>query len=256
MPWIAGAVLGGSLISAYGANKGAQTQAAAAREAAQLQKQMFDVQNAQQAPYREAGYSALSDIGAMKPYLTQKYTPEQFQTDIDPGYAFRLAQGQRALQAQQNQAGGLIGGNALAAMQDYTQGQASQEYQNAFNRFQTQRGNIYNSLASIAGLGQTSLGQTGQQSAQTAQGVGNAIAGAGTALGAGQVGVANALAGGAQTLGNQQYLSNLLGQRNPLASPTSGSNFMNSYNAIGNAPSGAAGYNISPSTYSGYYGQP
>lgn len=220
MPWIAAAVLGGSAISAYGANKGAQTQADAMRESARLQKEMFDIQNQQQAPYREAGYSALSDITGMKPYLTQKFGPEQFAAGMDPGYAFRLAQGQRALQAQQNQAGGLIGGNALAAMQDYTQGQASQEYQNAFNRFQTQRGNIYNTLAGIAGLGQTSLGQTGQLAGTTAQGVGNAIAGAGTALGAGQVGMANALAGGAQTLGNQQYLSNLLAQRNPLATTT------------------------------------
>jgi hypothetical protein len=234
MPWIAAAVLGGSVISGSMAQKGAQTQADAARQSAELQKQMFDIQNQQQAPYREAGYSALSDIGNMKPYLTHQFGTEDFQQGIDPGYAFRLQQGQRALQAQQNQAGGLIGGNALAAMQDYTQGQASQEYQNAFNRYQTQRGNIYNSLASIAGLGQTSLGQTGQLSGQTAQGVGNAISGAGQAIGAGQVAMGNALAGGVQTLGNQQYLSNLLGQRNPLAapSPTSGSNFMNSYNAI------------------------
>ena len=250
-----GALLGGYM-SGQAAKAGAQTQADAMRESARLQKEMFDIQNQQQAPYREAGYSALSDITGMKPYLTQKFGPEQFAAGMDPGYAFRLAQGQRALQAQQNQAGGLIGGNALAAMQDYTQGQASQEYQNAFNRFQTQRGNIYNTLAGIAGLGQTSLGQTGQLTGTTAQGVGNAIAGAGTALGAGQVAMGNALGGGVQGAGNAYMLSQLLGQRNPLASPTSGSNFMNSYNAIGNAPVGAAGYNISPSAYSGYYNQP
>jgi len=217
MSWVAAAVIGGSVISGSMAQKGAQTQANAMRESAALQKQMFDIQNAQQAPYREAGYSALSDIGGMKPYLTHQYGAEDFQQGMDPGYAFRLQQGQRALQAQQNQAGGLIGGNALAAMQDYTQGQASNEYQNAFNRYQTQRGNIYNSLASIAGLGQTSLGQTGQLAGTTAQGVGGAIAGAGSALGAGQVAMGNALGGGIQTLGNQQYLSNLLAQRNPLA---------------------------------------
>jgi hypothetical protein len=57
---------------------------------------MFDVQNAQQAPYRQAGYSALSDIGGMKPYLTQQFTPETFQANIDPGYAFRLKQGENA----------------------------------------------------------------------------------------------------------------------------------------------------------------
>jgi hypothetical protein len=212
----AGSLLGG-IFGGQGAEQGAQTQADAMRQSAELQKQMFDIQNQQQAPYREAGYSALSDIGNMKPYLTHQFGAQDFQQGIDPGYAFRLQQGQRALQGQQNAAGGLIGGNALAAMQDYTQGQASQEYQNAFNRYQTQRGNIYNSLASIAGLGQTSLGQTGQLAGQTAQGVGNAIAGAGSALGAGQVAMNNALGGGIQGAGNAYMLSQLLGQRNPLA---------------------------------------
>jgi hypothetical protein len=251
MAWITGALgalqspLGGALVSGAGsllggifggqsAERGAQTQANAALESARLQKQMFDIQNQQQAPYREQGYSALSDIAGMKPYLTHQFGTEDFQQGIDPGYAFRLQQGQRALQAQQNQAGGLIGGNALAAMQDYTQGQASNEYQNAFNRYQTQRGNIYNSLASIAGLGQTSLGQTGQLSGQTAQGVGGAISNVGSALGAGQVAMGNALGSGVQGAGNAYMLSQLLGQRNPVASsPTSGSNFMNAYNAIG-----------------------
>ena len=233
MPWIAGAIVGSSLIGGYSANKAAQTQADAAAQSAAMQKQMFDVQNAQQAPYRQTGYNALNQIGALgsgtygmvdqsgqnagtgtgSGYLTQQYTPQDFAAGIDPGYAFRLQQGQRALQGQQNQAGGLIGGNALAAMQDYTQGSASQEYGNAFNRFQTQRGNIYNTLASMAGLGQTSLGQTGQMAAQTAQGVGSAIAGAGQATAAGQIGVGNALAGGLSQYGNQQYLSSLLGQR-------------------------------------------
>jgi hypothetical protein len=242
MPWIAGSIIGSALIGGYSANKAAQTQADAAGQSAAMQQQMFNTQNQQQAPYREQGYSALSDIAGMKPYLTQQFGPEQFQQGMDPGYAFRLQQGQRALQSQQNQAGGLIGGNALAAMQDYTQGQASQEYGSAFNRFQTQRGNIYNTLASIAGLGQTSLGQSGQLAAQTAQGVGSAIAGQGQALAGGQIGVGNALASGFNTYGNQQYLSSLLGQKNPIAQQAS-------------APAGAAGYNINPSQYSAYYGQ-
>ena len=68
-----GASLAGGLIGASGAKKAAETQAAAAREAIAQQRQMFDIQNAQQAPYREAGYRALSDIAGMKPYLTQKF---------------------------------------------------------------------------------------------------------------------------------------------------------------------------------------
>jgi len=217
MPWIVGgAILGSTLIGANSANRAGQTQANAAGQSAAMQKEMFDIQNQQQAPYREQGYAALKDIAGMKPYLTHQFGAEDFAQGIDPGYAFRLQQGQMANRNMANLGGGLIGGNALRGLQDYTQGQASQEYGNAFNRYQTQRGNIYNSLASIAGLGQTSLGQTGQLAGQTAQGVGSAIAGQGAALAGGQIGVGNALAGGFQQFGNQQYLSNLLGQRNPI----------------------------------------
>jgi hypothetical protein len=121
------------------------------------------------------------------------------------------------MQAQRmaNMGGGLLGGNALRGLEDYTQGAASQEYQNAFNRFQTQRGNIYNTLASIAGLGQTSLGQTGQLAGQTAGQVGGNIANAGAAIGAGQVAMGNAMGQGLNTLANQQYVAQLLAPRTP-----------------------------------------
>jgi hypothetical protein len=215
-----GAIVGGYL-SGQAAQRGAQAQADAMRESAALQKQMFDVQNAQQAPYREAGYSALGDIAGMKPYLTQQFGPEQFAAGIDPGYAFRLQQGNLANLNLANQAGGAISGNTLTGLMNYGQGAASQEYQNAFNRYQTQRSNIYNNLASIAGLGQTSLGQTGQLSSNTAQGVGNAIAGAGSAIGAGQVAAGNAYGNALQGAGNQYMLSQILSQRNPMT-PTGG----------------------------------
>jgi hypothetical protein len=223
MAWIPGAIAaGGSIVGGIlggqAAQRGAETQAAAMRESAALQKQMFDIQNAQQAPFREAGYGALSDIMGMKPYLTQQFGPEQFAAGIDPGYAFRLQQGNLANLNLANQAGGAISGNTLTGLMNYGQGAASQEYQNAFNRFQTQRGNIYNNLANIAGLGQTSLGQTGPLSASTAQGVGNAIAGAGSAIGAGQVAMGNALGSGIQGAGNAYYLSQLLAPKsNPYA---------------------------------------
>jgi hypothetical protein len=214
MSWVAVAIVGGSLAGGYlsgkGAQQGAETQAGAMRESARLQKEMFDVQNEQQAPYRQAGYSALKDIAGMQPYLTKQFGQEDFQAGIDPSYNFRLQQGNLATTNLANQAGGLIGGNALQGLTNYGQNLASTEFGNAFNRFQTQRSNIYNNLASIAGLGQTSLGQTGQLAGTTSQGVGGAIAGAGSAIGAGQVAAANAYGSGIQGAGNAYMLSNLL----------------------------------------------
>jgi len=238
-----GALLGGYL-SGQAAQRGAQTQADAMRESAALQKQMFDVQNAQQAPYREAGYGALSDIMGMRPYLTQQFGPEQFAAGIDPGYAFRLQQGNLENLSLANRAGGAISGNTLTGLMNFGQGAASQEYQNAFNRFQTQRGNIYNNLANIAGLGQTSLGQTGQLSSNAAQGIGGAISGAGSALGAGQVAMGNALGSGVQGAGNAYTLSQLL---SPRGNPYAGAAMANQQYGGGNVY-GFGGGGVMPNT--------
>jgi hypothetical protein len=151
----------------------------------------------------------------MKPYLTKQYTPADFMAGIDPGYQFRLEQGQLANQRAANMAGGGIGGNALKGLQDYTQGLASQEYGNAFNRFQTQRSNIYNTLASIAGLGQTSLGQTTAAGTTAAGNIGSNIANAGAASAGGTIGAANALTGGLQNTANSYMLSQLLSPKTP-----------------------------------------
>jgi hypothetical protein len=209
----AGGSIAGGLLGASGARKAAETQAAAAREAIAQQQRMFDIQNEQQRPYREAGYSALSDISNMKPYLTKQFGQEDFQAGIDPSYNFRLAQGNLATTNLANQAGGLVSGNTLQGLTNYGQGAASQEFQNAFNRFQTQRGNIYNTLAGIAGIGQTAQKQTSDLAQNTAGNIGQATIGIGNAMAGGQIGAANALSGGFQGAGNAYMLSNMLGSK-------------------------------------------
>lgn len=241
--WVAGATVVSGVLGANAATDAAEMQANAQRESAAMQKAMFDKQNQQQTGYRAAGQGALSQIGALgsgqyqtydeagnpvgtpqtgSGYLTKQFTPQDFAEGIDPGYAFRLKQGQEQAMRQANLGGGAISGNALAGLQDYTQGQASQEYANTFNRFQTQRGNIYNTLASIAGLGQTSLGQTGTAGTQAGANIGQAISNAGSASAAGTVGSANAISGGIQGAANQYYLNNLLKGNNQTFSDNSG----------------------------------
>jgi hypothetical protein len=228
MSFVTAAIIGGGATLAAGymgsqaAKSAASKQADAARYAAQLQQEQFNLTNEQQRPYREAGYSALSDITGMKPYLTQQYTPEDFAQGIDPGYQFRLQQGQEATNRMANMGGGMLSGNALRGAQDYTQGLASQEYGNAFNRFQTQRSNIYNTLAGIAGIGQTSLGQTTTAGTTAAGNIGANIANAGAAQAGGIVGSANALGGGLTGAGNQYMLSQILASRKPAVTPVGG----------------------------------
>lgn len=230
---------GGSLAAGYlgsqAASKAAKEQAAAARYAADLQMQQFQTTNQQQAPVRAAGYGALNTLGSLgsgtyniydtegKPtgagigsgYFTQQYTPEEFAKGIDPGYQFRLAQGQEATSRAANMGGGMISGNALRGVQDYTQGLASNEFTGAFNRFQTGRTNIYNTLAGIAGLGQQSLNTTANAGTTAAANAGQAIQAAGAAQAAGTVGSANALGGGIGGASQGYMLSQILANRNP-----------------------------------------
>jgi hypothetical protein len=208
-----GASLAGGLIGASGAKKAAETQAAATREAIAQQRQMFDIQNEQLRPYRETGYSALSDIASMKPYLTKQFGQEDFQAGIDPSYNFRLQQGNLATTNLANRSGGLIGGNALQGLTDYGQGAASQEFQNAFNRFQGQRTNIYNTLAGIAGIGQNAQQQTTNLAKDVTGNIGQATIGIGNAYAGGQIGAANALSGGFQGAGDAYTLSNMLASK-------------------------------------------
>jgi len=214
MSFIAAAIIGGgaTLISGYMASKAAKeaadTQSAGAREAIQQQREMFDIQNKQQEPYRESGYTALKDIAANKDYFNKKYGPEDFV--LDPSYEFRKQQGNLATQNLQNVSGSAIGGNTLKAMMDYNSGLASTEYGAANTRFQNERSGIYDRLASIAGIGQTSQNQTSQLAQNVAGNIGQATIGSANAQAAGQIGSANAYGGALQGAANQYAMSQYL----------------------------------------------
>jgi hypothetical protein len=169
---------------------------------------MFQQQRADLAPYRDIGYQSLKDITAQKPYLTGKF--EDYRSEyLDPSMAFRLGIGEQTTQRAANVGGGALSGNTLRALQDYSQGLASTEYSNAFNRFQTERGNIYNTLANIAGMGQNAV-NTGVQAGQaTAQSMGQLAVGGGQAQAAGTIGAANAIAGGIGGVGNAAQMYGL-----------------------------------------------
>lgn len=196
----------GASRQASAAKSAAQTQAGSAQQAMQQQREMFDILNAQQAPYRElaAGEGgALSRIREMLPMLTSPVTAADIQGM--PGYQFGLQQGLGAVGQAMNVGGG--GSNIERARQrfaiDYTMGQALPAYLK-------QRESIYNTLASIAGLGQTATQASGQVGMGTAGAMSHLGIGAGSALAAGQIGAANAMAGGLQGIGNLGFMYNLM----------------------------------------------
>jgi hypothetical protein len=189
---MAAAVVGSSLIGGSSARSAAKTQASAADRAAELQREQFERQVELQAPFREAGVRALGKLEAAADYTP--FSMNAFQAD--PGYAFRLSEGQKALERSTAARVGLQSGAALKAAARYGQEMGSQEFQNAFNRFQAERSARLNPLQSLAGVGQTSTNALGQAGQSYASGAGEALGAGAQARASGYMGMANAIGGG------------------------------------------------------------
>lgn len=135
-------------------------------------------------PYTSAGTGAINNLsqllgttanngtssaatGGAYGSLTQPFSTADFQSD--PGYQFRLQQGQGAVNAA-NAAQGIspISGAGLKGLDAYTQGLASQDYQQAYNNYQTNQNNTYSRLMGTAGLGQSAQNQVNQGAGATA----------------------------------------------------------------------------------------
>lgn len=203
------AILASAAAGLYSANKASKTQAQSAQQGIDAQERMFNRQNELQEPFRQAGIGALNKLIPLSDYT--KFGMDQFQQD--PGYAFRLSEGMKALDRTAAQRGGLLSGSTLKAAQRYGQEMGSQEYMNAFNRYQTERNAQLNPLQSLAGLGQTSTnaltGSAGQMGQNLAAGYGNI----GQARASGYLGGSNALTSalgtGLNYSQNQQYINRL-----------------------------------------------
>ncbi len=109
--------------------------------------------------------------------------------------------------------GGLISGAALKGAQRFGQELGSQEYMNAFNRYQTNRANQLQPLQSLMGTSQTAANTLGTAAGNYAQGAGEAYMGAGNARASGYMGQANALSNalgqGINIYQGQQFLNNM-----------------------------------------------
>jgi hypothetical protein len=178
-------------------------------------------------PFLQAGVRALGKLEGAADYTP--FGMDQFQAD--PGYAFRLKEGQKALDAQAAARGGLISGNALRAATSYGQEMGSQEYTNAFNRYQQERAARLQPLQSLAGVGQTTAANLGAAGAANAGAMGNYLTGGAAADAAGRVGAANAITGGVGTYLNYNQGTNLINaltRNRPASSPTSFNYYGNS----------------------------
>lgn len=204
-----GAGLVGGLIQNASQRQAASMQSDAAQRAIDLQSSINKQQTELNAPFYSAGITGqnrlmdLLGLGANKGAADYgKYAKDFSMADYqaDPGYAFRLSEGMKQLGHTAASRGGLISGQTMKGLQDYAQGSASQEYSNAFNRYQTNRSNQLQPLGNLQNVGISAanqqsaalgnyganvsnlLGQQGQAQAAGALGQGNTI---NTAIGSG-----------------------------------------------------------------------
>ena len=206
-------------------------------------------------PYVGGDVNAADFGAANKPFAMAGFDPNSLMKNFsaadyqaDPGYAFRLKEGLNLLQSNARARGGAVSGATMKGAINYAGDAASQEYQNAFNRyqagratqgqeygnafnrFQTNRTNMLQPLGSLLASGQNAAsnqgaaaGAYGSSGANLMTGAGQAMAGgitgAGQATAAGQLGfgntISNALNTGASAYQNQQNFNQYLASRQP-----------------------------------------
>jgi hypothetical protein len=120
-----------------------------------------------QQPYMQAGEGAVNQLASLfAPGGEYTRQPTQAELEMDPGYAFRFREGQRALEQGAAARGGLLSGGTGKALARYGQEAGSQEYQNAYARFMANRAAATQGLQNLAGTGagaaQTATGLAGQ----------------------------------------------------------------------------------------------
>jgi hypothetical protein len=219
----AGGAIASGLIQGQAAQSAAQTQAQAAANAQNISLQEFNTITGQQQPFMNAGYGALSSLeyglgiggspggfpaargrgfgtpgtaGAGPGYgsLVTPFTTANWQ-QLSPQYNFTKQQGIQGVLGGDAASQGALSGAAAKDLIGYNQNLANTSFGQAFNQYQTQQGNIFNRLASIAQLGQNAAANVGAQGTTLAGQQAQSATNIGTALGAGQIGQANAYSG-------------------------------------------------------------
>ena len=174
-------------------------------------------------------------------YFNKAFTAADLMAGIDPGYQFRIDQGNAALNARRAAAGNRFGGQALKDITAYNQDAASQEYGNAYQRYMGNKALIYDRLAGLAGVGQSAGNAAAAAGGNTAANIGaNTMAGArgasdyltsgAAARGAGMVGSTNAIVGGLNQGLNNWYTQNIMNKYLPQQP------YVPQYGAGGNMP--------------------
>ena len=182
----------GSNKQAKAAKDAANQQFESTKYASDQQREMFDQMRKDQQGYMDAGSTALKQLmGGMGNDGQFMKTFNGQDIYNDPSYKFRLNQGLDAVQSGAASQGGLLSGATQKALSDYGQNFASQEYQNAYNRFNADQTNQFNRLANLVGMGQSAAAGVGNAGMQTGQAIANNTMAGANAQAAGTIAAGN-----------------------------------------------------------------
>ncbi len=236
---IVGSALLGGAASAYGSRKAAKAQRQAADQASATEERMLERQLAETKPFRDLSLQQLNRLAELYgPEGQYVKTPTMNDLTMDPGFSFRMSEGEKALARMQSARGQLFGGGAIKAGVRYGQEMGSQEFQNAYNRLMNQRATVTNALLGIGGYGPAIAGQNAAAIGSAGSDIANIQLGAGQARASGYLGQANALSNalGQAAMGYGLYKGGYFGQ------PSSGTD------------GGTGAYGGSAIPYTGQYG--
>lgn len=170
--------------------------------------------------------------------LNDRYKDFNFNFEADPGYQFRMGEGQNNINNKLAASGSLLSGAAMKALTRFNQDYASNEYGNSYNRarsgYETDRAafsadntNEYNRLMGVQGIGQNAVNSVSGIAANAQGQISDAYKG----IASGQQNASNQLG---QSQAN--YYNNLMSNNNASANATAAYN-----NAFGNALGGGLG---------------
>lgn len=205
--------IAGGFTQANAAERAARAQERAAREALDFTKQVYGETKQNVDPFIQAGQRGLTGYeSAIQNFVKPDfdYTRKEFDqtTWKDPGYDFRLSEALKAIEASTASKGMSLGSGALKSLQTRSQDMASQEYQNAYDRYLKdeamkygqasdaygrdlgfQQANIGN-YGNLSNQGLGAAGTLGGFGQQTSQQVGNQLGNIGEAQAYGELGPA------------------------------------------------------------------
>lgn len=140
--------------------------------------------------------------------LLKQFAPSDLTTD--PGYQFGLTQGEKALQRNASANGRYFASATSEALSKFNNDYATTKFDDAFNRDNTSKNQIYGFLSGTSSAGQNAATQVANNTLGTANSQAGLTTSGAAASAAGDVGAANAVSSGVSSGLNYANQSRLL----------------------------------------------